>query len=200
MTLHGSLLSWFQDPTTNTNTTNTSNPVQAITNSLQIPPPPPKSPPLPFTTTTPICGHTFTYIKNVANGDDGKLEDKEEMKQDQENKERKGKVNSLTHQQIKTKEKQEEEKAKTNKVQKQVNNTSRSNNGKVGRWIDLTCPNRPSTCPLECKVEGFPSCDHPDDPSQNSVTFWVYFAIRLLGSFLSSSLTMMVRVGRQGSS
>ena len=122
------------------------------------------------------------------------------MKQDQENKERKGDVNNLTSRQhIKTKEKQHQGKAKTNTVQKQDDSTSRSNKKNTGRWRGLTCPNLPSTCPLECKVEGFPTCDHPEDPSQYTLTFWVYFAIRLLGTFfLASSFTMMVSVGRQG--
>lgn len=45
---------------------------------------------------------------------------------------------------------------------------------------------------MECKVEGFPACEHPDDPSQSSFTFWAYFAIRMLGTFfIAPSFTMM---------
>lgn len=57
---------------------------------------------------------------------------------------------------------------------------------------DLTCPGIPYNCPLECKIEGHPTCLHPDDPSQSVVTFWVYFAIRFTSMFfLASSFTMM---------
>lgn len=38
-------------------------------------------------------------------------------------------------------------------------------------------------------------CEDPEDPSQGSTTFWVYFVIRILGTFfLASSFTMMVSV------
>nr|XP_053653742.1 major facilitator superfamily domain-containing protein 6-like [Cherax quadricarinatus] len=52
----------------------------------------------------------------------------------------------------------------------------------------LTCQ---SQCQVECQVKMAPTCDHPDEPSNGATTFWVYFAIRMTGSFfLSSAFTM----------
>ncbi|XP_071542120.1 major facilitator superfamily domain-containing protein 6 [Panulirus ornatus] len=55
-------------------------------------------------------------------------------------------------------------------------------------FSSLTCP---SQCPMECQVDGAPDCSHPDDPSNNTNTFWIYFTLRMIGTFfLSSSFTM----------
>lgn len=58
-------------------------------------------------------------------------------------------------------------------------------------YQNLTCP--ASGCPVKCRVGGAPPCLHPEDPSNDPQTFWIYFALRMTGTFfLSSSFTMMV--------
>ncbi|KAK4317121.1 hypothetical protein Pmani_011755 [Petrolisthes manimaculis] len=58
-------------------------------------------------------------------------------------------------------------------------------------YASLSCPS--SECKVECEVDGFPACLHPDDPSTSSTTFWIYFALRLCATFfLSSCFTMLV--------
>ncbi|XP_064096936.1 major facilitator superfamily domain-containing protein 6-like isoform X1 [Macrobrachium nipponense] len=53
----------------------------------------------------------------------------------------------------------------------------------------LTCP---SSCPVQCKVTGSPHCLHPDDPSNNPYTFWIYFFLRTIATFfLASGYTML---------
>lgn len=56
-------------------------------------------------------------------------------------------------------------------------------------YQQLTCP---TTCPVECKVTGTPQCLHPDDPSNNPYTFWLYFVLRTVATFfLASGYTML---------
>ncbi|XP_042878928.1 major facilitator superfamily domain-containing protein 6-like [Penaeus japonicus] len=54
---------------------------------------------------------------------------------------------------------------------------------------NLVCP---SGCPLECQVTVSDPCQHPDDPSNNPATFWIYFGLRMISTFfLASSFTML---------
>ncbi|XP_071534119.1 major facilitator superfamily domain-containing protein 6-like [Panulirus ornatus] len=56
---------------------------------------------------------------------------------------------------------------------------------------NLTCPSE--WCPMQCEVEETLKCTNLDDPSNNVITFWIYFALRMSASFfLASSFTMMV--------
>nr|XP_045600592.1 major facilitator superfamily domain-containing protein 6-like [Procambarus clarkii] len=66
------------------------------------------------------------------------------------------------------------------------------------RWYDLvyegqvfhtlTCPSR---CQVECQVEGLLSCGHPDDPTNNPHTFWIYFWLRMAAMFFMASAFSM---------
>ncbi|XP_042231719.1 major facilitator superfamily domain-containing protein 6-like isoform X2 [Homarus americanus] len=65
-------------------------------------------------------------------------------------------------------------------------------------WYDLMYEDKvfqglacPSQCSLECQVNGAPPCNHPDDPTNSYKTFWLYFGIRMVGTFfMSSAFTM----------
>ena len=57
------------------------------------------------------------------------------------------------------------------------------------KYESLTCP---GSCPISCRVTGTSYCA-PTGTDMTSSTFWMYFALRLIGTlFLSSSFTMMV--------